>query len=156
MKTQTKHNHLLTAILIFTGVFVVYEMYKVWNAGTAALSDILLAPINALKAVWTGVSNAASAAGSAVSNAASTVANNYAIASTLPALTQQEVSDAQAQGSVAASYQPGGTMYNTILATQGQAAADAAAQTAANNAATQQQQANADASWWGTKLFSWI
>ena len=151
-----KHNHILTAVLIFAGVFVVYEMYKAVSAGATLASDILMAPLSAIKAVWTGASNAASSAASAVSNAASTVANNYNIASTLPALTQQELSDAQAQGSVAASYQPGGTIYNMIQSTQGTDAANAAAQTAANNAANQQQQANADASWWGTDLFSWI
>lgn len=154
MKPHTKH--ILIALGIGVGVFIVYEMYKAVSAGVTAASDILMAPWNAVKAVWSGASGAASSAASAVSSAASTVANNYDIASQLPALTQTELQDAQAQGSVAASYQPGGTMYNTILATQGQAAATAAAQTAAQNAATEQQQANADASWWGTDLFSWI
>jgi hypothetical protein len=154
MKPGTKH--LLIALGIAAGVFILWEMYKAWKAGVTAVSDILNAPLNAAKAAWAGISGAASAAGSAISNAAGTVANNYAIASQLPALTQQEVADAQAQGSVAASYQPGGTIYNMILNTQGQAAADAAAATAGQHAADQLAQAQADSSWWGTKLFSWI
>ncbi|MGH8023181.1 MAG: hypothetical protein ACRED1_06350 [Limisphaerales bacterium] len=147
MKPNIKH--ILIALGIGAGAFVLYEMYKAYQAGKTAISDLLAAPWNAVKAAWSGVSSAAS-------SAAATVANNYNWATQLPSLTQQELTDAQQQGSVAASYQPGGTIYNSILATQGQAAADAAAQTAAQNAATQQQQANADASWWGTDLFRWV
>jgi hypothetical protein len=130
--------HLLTIAVLGIGVYVIWEMYKAYSAGKRALTDILLAPWTALKAAW-----------STASAAASTVASNAAAAASLPGLTQTELSNAQAQGSVAASYQPGGTMYNTILATQGQAAADAAAAAAAQNAATQLQQAQADSSWWG-------
>lgn len=147
MSSQTKH--IFVALALGAGVFVLWEMYKAWKAGAAAIGDIILAPWNAAKAVWTKVSGAAAAAGS-------TVANNYSWASQLPSLTATELQDAQNQNSIAASYQPGGATYNMILATQGQAAADAAAATAARNAATEQQQANADASSWETRLFSWL
>lgn len=154
MKSQTKH--VLVALGIAAGVFIIVEIYKAWQAGTTAIGDLLAAPWNAVQSIWGGITGAASSAGSAVSNAASTVANNYNWATQLPSLTQTELTDAQNQGSIAASYQPGGTTYNMIAATQGTAAANAAAQTAAQNAATEQQQANADASWWGTDLFSWV
>lgn len=123
-------------------VFIVWEIYKAWRAGETAIGKLILAPWTALKAAW-------SAASSAVSSAASSVASGVSAAASLPGLTQTELANAQAQGSNAASYQPGGTMYNIIASTQGQAAADRAATASANNAATELAQAQADSSWWG-------
>jgi hypothetical protein len=155
MKSQTT-KHILIALVLGFVVFVVWEMYKAYSAGTTAIADLIAAPWNALQTIWSGITGAASSASNAVSSAASNVTNDYDVASQLPQLTQQELADAQAQGSVAASYQPGGTIYSMIASTQGTDAANAAATTAAQNAANEQQQANADASWWGTDLFSWI
>jgi hypothetical protein len=156
VKNTKTAEHICIALLIAAGVFVVWEMYKAYQAGKMAISDILSAPLAALQTIWSTITGAASSAGNAVSSAAGTVANNYAWASQLPALTQQELTDAQNQGSIAASYQPGGTTYNMIASTQGTDAANAAAAAAAKNAATEQQQAQADASWWGTDLFTWL
>jgi hypothetical protein len=132
------------AVIAFlgVGVFIIVEIYKAWKAGTTALGDLIMAPWNALKAGW-------STASSAIGSAASSVTSGVSAAASLPSLTQTELQNAQAQGGTAASYQPGGTMYNIILATQGQAAADKAAAAAASNAAMEQQQAQADSSWWG-------
>jgi len=123
-------------------VFLGYEMFQAYQAGKRAIVDVILAPWRALKAVLFG-------AGRAVSTAASDVAGAIAPVIQLPGLTQTELQNAQAQGSTAASYQPGGTLYNMILATQGQAAADRAAAAAAQHAADELAQARADASWWG-------
>ncbi|MGD0744142.1 MAG: hypothetical protein ABSA45_03210 [Verrucomicrobiota bacterium] len=129
---------IVTILVLGVGVFVVVEMYKAYAAGKRAVTDILLAPWTALKAGWTTAS-------AAVSN----VVSGAAAVTQLRGLTQTALQNAQMQGSVAASYQPGGLMYNLIGATQGTDAANNAAQAAANNAATEQAQAQADASWWG-------
>jgi hypothetical protein len=132
----------LKQLLVIAGLglvtFIVWEMFKAYRAGKTAITDLLFAPWNALKAAWT-----------ATSAVASTVASGVSAAASLPSITQTELQNAQAQGSTAASYQPGGTMYNTILATQGQAAADAAAASSAANAAAELAQAQSDSSWWG-------
>ncbi len=120
------------------GVFIVVEIYKAWRAGVNDLKSLVLAPWTALKAGW-----------SAASNAASTVAGNAAAAASLPSLTQAELAGANAQLAVSGDYQPGGTIYEQIAATQGQAAADAAAAAATKNAQTQLSQAQSDSSWFG-------
>ncbi len=142
MKKRTLIGHLIVIATLGIGVFAIVEMYKAYAAGKTAIKDIILAPWDALKALW-------SAAGSAATTAATTAASGVAAAAALPSLTQTELQNAQAQGSVAASYQPGGTMYNTIQATQGQAAADAAAAQASSDAQSELAQAQADSSWWG-------
>jgi hypothetical protein len=121
MKPATKH--ILIALGIGAGVFVVYEMYKAISAGVTAAEDILLAPWNALKSVWSGVSGAASAVSSTVAN----VSAGNAAATQISALNNSQ-------------YAPGGTIYNQIQATQGTAAADAAWQTVQNNQAVQASQ----------------
>jgi len=130
--------HILTIAVLGVGVFAAIEIYKAWQAGKRAIKDLLLAPWYALSAGW-----------SVASSAASTVASNAAAAAALPALTSTELSNAQDQTSTAATYQPGGAMYNTILATQGQAAADKAAAQAQANADIQLAQANSDSSFFG-------
>jgi hypothetical protein len=136
----------LIMLVVLVGVFIGAEIYKAWRAGTTAVKDLLLAPWNTLKSAW-----------STASKAAASVASDVSAAAELPQLTQTELQNAQNQESIAASYQPGGTMYNVILATQGQAAADNAAQTAADNAAIELQQAQADSSGWGFgNLYSYL
>ena len=130
--------HVLTILVLGVAVYVMVEIYKAYKAGKTAISDLLLAPWTALKAAW-------SSASAAVSN----IASGVTAVGQLPSLTQTALQNAQAQGSVAASYQPGGTMYNVISTTQGTDAANNAAIQSANNAAVEQQQAQADASWWG-------
>ena len=120
------------------GVFAVMEIWKAWSAGKRAIADLLLAPWTALKAGWTTASNA-------VAN--STPVQGIVALGQLPGLEQKQQQDAIAQTAVADSYQPGGAMYNKILASQGQTAADAAASQAAQNAANQTAQATADSSW---------
>jgi hypothetical protein len=132
------------------GVFIAWEIYKAWSAGATAISDLIAAPWKALKTAWSATSSAASSVGS-------TITQGIPAAFSLPSISQTQLTNAQNQGSVAASYQPGGTMYNVILASQGQAAADRAAEASAQNAATELSQAQADSSWWGFgNLFSYL
>ncbi|HEX3626698.1 MAG TPA: hypothetical protein VH280_14895 [Verrucomicrobiae bacterium] len=131
MKTQTKH--ILLALGIGAGVFVLYEMYKAVNAGVTAIGDVLMAPFNAARAVWNGVSSAASSVTSTVANVA---AGNAA--------------EAQLNAMNNSDYAPGGTIYNEIAASQGPAAANQAWQTVQNNQATQ---ASQDVTW---NPLSWI
>jgi hypothetical protein len=135
-------HYILLIVAVGLAVFMGYEMFQAWNAGKRAIVDLILSPWRALKAALTGARRA-------VSTAAGDVAGVIAPVIQLPGLTQTELQNAQAQGSLAASYQPGGTIYKIIQATQGQAAADRAADAAAQNAANELAQAKADASWWG-------
>jgi hypothetical protein len=125
-------------LVLGVGVFALVEIYKAYKAGKTAISDLLMAP-------WTALKAAAGAVASAVTN--STPVQGAVALTQLPLLTATETTNAAQQGVVAGSYQPGGTMYQAIAATQGQPAADAAAAAAANNAATQTAQATADSSW---------
>lgn len=138
MKPIAKQLLIIATLGIF--VFIAVEIFKTFRAGKRAISDLLLSPWTALKTAWSEATGAAK-------NVAD--ASGISAAASLPGLTQTELQNAQAQGSTAASYQPGGTMYNMILTTQGQTAADLAAAAAAQNAANELAQAQADASWWG-------
>jgi len=138
MMKKIPWKQIFVILALGVGVFVVVEMWKAYSAGKRAISDLLMAPWTAMKAGWTTAS-------AAVSN----VVSGATAVGQLPGLTSTALQNAQAQGSVAASYQPGGTMYNVVQATQGTDAANKTATAAANNAAMQQQQASADASWWG-------
>jgi len=146
---KTGH-YVLLIVGVGVAVFIGWEMFQAWQAGKRAIADLISAPWRSLKAAWSTATGAATAA-------ASTVASGVTAAASLPGLTQTQLQNAQAQGSVAASYQPGGTLYNMILATQGQPAADAAAAAAAQNAANELSQAQADSSWWGFgNLYSYL
>lgn len=122
MKSETT-KHVLVALGIGVGIFIVYEMYKAISAGVSAVGDILMAPFNA-------ISNAVSAAGStasAVTNAAASVSAGNNAAAQIAAMNN-------------ADYAPGGSVYNQIASTQGTAAANAAWQTVQNNQASQASQ----------------
>src|SRR5581483_11320260 len=112
---KTGH-YVLLIVGVGVAVFIGWEMFQAWQAGKRAIADLISAPWRSLKAAWSTATGAATAA-------ASTVASGVTAAASLPGLTQTQLQNAQAQGSVAASYQPGGTLYNMILATQGQPAA---------------------------------
>ena len=128
-------------LVLGVGVFIVVEMYKAYQnfkadiaAGKKTFMDVLLAPWTALQAAWSVAAN-------------SSVGQGVSAAVALPGLETTETNNAAVQQTVAAGYQPGGAMYNSILATQGQAAADNAAVQAQQNADTESAQAVADSSW---------
>lgn len=98
-------------------------MIKAVKAGVTAIGDIILAPWTAVTSVWSGISAGASAVSSTVTN----VAAGNSAAAQITALNNSQ-------------YAPGGSIYASIAATQGQAAADAAWQTVQNNQATQASQ----------------
>ena len=110
-------------------------MYKAYTSAKNDLSSILNAPLNALKAAWSGISSAASSVTDAVtsplSSAVATVQNVSAGNAAANQITAMNSS----------AYAPGGVTYNYIAATQGQAAADAAWQTVQNQPATEDSQA---------------
>lgn len=122
MKPATKH--ILVAAGIGAGAYVVIEIWKAWQAGVTAIGDLIAAPFTAL-------SSAVSSATSAVSSAAATVQNVSAGNAAAAQITTMNNSD----------YAPGGTIYNQIAATQGQAAADAAWATVQQNQTAQASQA---------------
>lgn len=124
MKPTTKH--ILVALGIAAGVFIVYEMYKVISAGVTAVSDIFMAPWNALKTVWSAASGAVAGAVSPITSTVANVSAGNAAAATIAALNNQ--------------YAPGGSIYNQIQASRGTAAADQAWQTVQNNQAVQTSQ----------------
>jgi hypothetical protein len=121
MKPETKH--ILIALGIGVGAFVLYEMYKAISAGATAIGDILLAP-------WTAITGALAAAGSAASSVTATVANVSAGNAAATQIASMNNAD----------YAPGGSVYNSIASTQGAAAANAAWQTVQNNQAVQASQ----------------
>lgn len=121
MKPHTKH--ILIALGVAVAAFILYEMYKAISAGATAIGDIIMAPWNAITGAVSGLSAGASAV-------AATVTNVQAGNSAAAQITQLDNSQ----------YAPGGTIYNQIASTQGQAAADAAWQTVQNNQAVQTSQ----------------
>lgn len=132
MKPGTKH--LLIALGIAAAVFILWEMYKVWKAGATAVSDILNAPLNAIKAAWSGISSAASSTASAVTSPITT------LAATVQNVSAGNAAANQITAMNSSAYAPGGVTYNYIAATQGQAAADAAWQSVQNHQATENSQ----------------
>jgi hypothetical protein len=135
LKTQTKH--ILIALGVGFGAFVIYETYKAISAGISGVSDVLMAPFNSISAAWNGASSALTGA---VSSVTGTVANIQAGNAAETQINQMNNSD----------YAPGGSIYNQIAATQGTAAANQAWQTVQNN---QQVSASQDLSW---NPLSWI
>ena len=100
------------AALIF---YVLYTMYKAFKLGTS----IVTAPFDFAKALWNNVSPAAS-------SAASAVASDVSAAASIPsAIATSQALDTQLQTTVESDFAPGGRIYEQIVATQGQAAADA-------------------------------
>lgn len=123
MKIHPQAKKVLIAVGIGVAAFAGYSMYAAFKSGVTAISDILSAPFTALQNEWNAISGAAS---SVASSAANISAGNQAAAT----IATQNNSD----------YAPGGTIYNQILATQGQAAADAAWATVQSHEATQTDQ----------------
>src|ERR1700722_9563488 len=128
----TKKNtaeHILIALAIAGAVYVLYQMYQAYQAGKKDIVSLLSAPWNAIVSAWNGISSAASSAAgvvaSPITSAVATVQNVAAGNAAANQITSMNNS----------AYAPGGATYNYILATQGQAAADAAWQTVQNQQA---------------------
>jgi hypothetical protein len=127
MTATKKKSHILIALLIGVGVYFAVEIWKAYQAGVTAISDLLMAPFTALSNAVGSVTSQVSSTASAISNASASVpAGNAA--------------EAQITTANASAYAPGGTIYNQIEASQGQAAADAAWATVQSHQAVQASQ----------------
>ena len=121
MKPHTKH--ILIALAIGVGVYVVWEMIQAAISGVEDVGSILMAPFNAIGSAVASVGSTASA----ITAAASSVNAGNTAAAQVTAMNNSQ-------------YAPGGSIYNSIAASQGTAAANAAWQTVQNNQATQASQ----------------
>lgn len=114
MSARAKHLILIAAA--FAAAFIIWEIWRAIRAGMTDAKAILFAPYRALAALGNSI----------VSNAA-IAADNAATGLTLPGLISQSQSlDSQIAAAVGDDYEPGGRIYEKILAQSGQAAADAA------------------------------
>lgn len=125
MKPETKH--VLIALAIGIAAYFVYQIYQAIQNGVTGFQNLLMAPFNALSSAF---SSAASSVSSTVSLVANTPAN----------VAAGNAAAAQITTANSSVYAPGGTEYNQIAATQGQAAADAAWATVQSHQAVQADQ----------------
>ena len=134
-------------LLAIGGVsFLIYAVVRSFIKGERTLKGLLLAPFTTAQAAW-----------GAVSTAAGTVADNVSTIASLPSQTATETGQHNSsQADAFNDYAPGGRIYLQIQAMQGTAAADAAWQKVQADYKTEQDQVNADSSWWGLgNLFSY-
>lgn len=136
---KAEHKAILKEIIIVLtlgiAVYVVYSIYKAFQAGVRDVKGLLTAPFTAL------------------SNAYNTVTGGVAAVASLPALQQQnQLLDQQLTTMNTNDYAPGGSTYNLIAASQGQAAADAAWAQVQKNLATQESQDSTLSIW---NPFNW-
>lgn len=113
--------HILIAALVGAAVFVIYEIYRAYQAGVTAISDLISFPFASLKSIVSGAGQLAAAG----YQAGVTVASDAGVAASIPGLIAQSQSlDASISSEATNDYAPGGMTYNKILAASGQAAAD--------------------------------
>jgi len=138
-----KHLPKILFVLFVGGIlFAAWSIIRaVFVNGERTLKGILLAPFNAAEQVFAGVTALYKKAGDATGVTA---------AASLPSLTSTETAlHDTTQTTAFNDYAPGGRIYNNILQTQGQAAADAAWQSVQDHYATEAAQTSSDSSLWG-------
>ncbi len=127
-KTKALLKH--AAIVLGVGVvaYALFAIYKAFKDGERKLSELLKAPFKMFSDAAGAVKDLAAAPGDLVD-----------------AAKQSEALDKQIVAQNANDYAPGGRIYNNILATQGQAAADAAWQAVQRDEQAMVQQTS---DWW--------
>lgn len=103
MKKSGKHHYFMIA-LIFVGVFIAFEVFKVIAAGVSDIESIVTAPFTALGNVWSAITGWLGGIGSApapgtVTALGQTAAANVGVSdsSALGAMLDSESSDVNAQ-----------------------------------------------------------
>lgn len=125
MSKETKH--ILIALGIGVAAYFVYQIYQAVQNGVTGFTNLLMAPFTALQSAFNSAAASVSSTASLIANTPANVAAGNAAAAQITTVNDS-------------AYAPGGTEYNQIAATQGQAAADAAWATVQSHQAVQASQ----------------